>query len=293
MGSLDDGLRDGAASLGLIRPALKPAAICRAAMPRGGGPDDLEWARLERARLEAEVSSLDLSGRGLGAALRLRNAGPGDFAKLEALYDRCFAGTFPASSYQLIWALRCGRGAVVEAQAGELVGVHLETPAADLDHSSYSIGACVDARARGFRLSGVLARYTALRAFMGGARVRRGIVSPKNVGSCAVLLHEVGANFVKLHEPFVDFGAPRFEYALELSRAALSSQRVDAGALAAWLDSSPPGVELVPIHDYGAIAALLDDQRHHHHLVAMCRERAAYVSVRRGPALHISSERRL
>ncbi|MEM9455014.1 MAG: hypothetical protein AAGF11_12605 [Myxococcota bacterium] len=267
----------------LVSPIPKPALICRRAKRWSREPDDMEWARAERGRIEAEISSIKLPCD--GTALQIREAHPDDFPRVSALYDRCFAGSSPAGGYQIMWALRCGRGEVIETGEGELVAAHLETPAADRDNSSYSIGACVDARANGFRLSGVLARYTGLRAYMDGARVRRGVIAAANLGSCRVVLHEVGANFVRFHESFADFRTPRFEYALELSRAGLGSQRVDGSELATWLDSKPAGVQLVPLDDYRQLAPLLEHQGHH--VVAMCQERAAWVLVRRVPGFHV------
>lgn len=274
----------------LVPPTPKPPQICRAPAKRGRGLGDMQWARAERTHIEATVAQIGLTEKRLGTTLQIRDARPQDFAQVRALIQRCFGTTFPASGYQVLWALRCGRGAVVKTAGRELMGVHMETPAADRDHSSYSIGACVDARVRGFRLSGRLARYTGLRAFMDGARVRRGITSPTNVGSCVVLLHEVGANFVRLHTSFADFGAPRFEYALELSRAGLSSQCVDRSSLATWLDTKPACAQLIPIDDHDQLASLLKGQGHH--IVALCRDRGAYVIVHGAPTLHAATESR-
>ncbi|MCA9698816.1 MAG: hypothetical protein KC431_14925 [Myxococcales bacterium] len=268
--------REGSVSCHSRLPAAqKPAQICGPGPNLSEEPDGPRWAERERERIAGEVAAITFVEEGRRHTLRIRNAEPDDFDRVDALIQRCFGNSFPASGYQVLWSLRCGRGAVIETEASDLVAVHLETPAADEDHSSYSIGACVDPRVRGHRLSGTIARYTGLSAFMDGARVRRGIVAPTNLGSCLVLLHEVGANFVRFHRSFANFAAPRIEYALELSPAGLGSQRVDQSALASWLRTGPTEVELVATGDYGRLVALLEDRGRH--VVALCREQGAYV----------------
>lgn len=233
----------------------KPKLICRCCKEweKQFSVDQMtDFIRENMERLEKSAAAFDLI---------LRPASINDFEAIKEVQEECFSPPVlqRVSFYEIFRILSFGDSAVLTLRRGRIIGFFLVVSYNNPEKVSFGVRIGVSRPYNGHNLGAVLSRYTCFLSLEKGARIRKALMSPKNIPAITNTLNHVGYVCDTFYPRFPAYPEDaRFLISLPLTPHGLMNQRVSQEKLRTYIQSRQEGVDylLIAPNDIARLEAI-------------------------------------